>query len=59
MSIKPFTMEEVDEEIMQIVLQQTTEPGKSSGPPSIIKSMIDRVKAKRNSNNGNADNQTK
>ncbi len=57
MTIKKFTMKEVDEEIMQIVQQQDVGPARASGPPNIIQSMIDRVKAKRNSNNGNAENQ--
>ena len=57
MPIKRFTMKEVDEEIMQIVLQQQGEGQQAtSGPPNVIKSLLDKAKAKRNG--GNANNQT-
>ena len=60
MTIKKFTMKEVDDEIMQIVQQQNTKRpvGAGTGPPNIIKSLLDRAMGKRNSDNGNAENQT-
>lgn len=59
MPIVTFTIEEVDEEIMQIVTQQqlTTLPGNTgrTDKPDIIKTLIDKAKAK---GNGNARNQS-
>ena len=58
MTIKKFTMKDIDEEIMQIVQQQQTggQAG-ASGPPSIIKSLMDRAKSIRTGTNAN-NNQT-
>ncbi len=58
MAIEKFTMEDVDQEIMQIVQQLTGGSTKTAGPPDILKSILDRAKAPRNRNNGNAENQT-
>jgi len=54
MDIKPFTMEEVDAEIMQIVQQQVNEKGLTAGPQSIKEALLNRVKPKGNSNNGSS-----
>ena len=56
MTIKPFTMDEVDEEIQQIVQQQETGQTGASGPPNIIKSFIDRAKSLRTGKNGITEN---
>ena len=48
MTIKKFTMKEVDEEIMQIVQQQNVGPAGTNGPPDIIKALMDRAKARGN-----------
>lgn len=58
MAIKKFTMKDVDEEIMQIVQQQSGGQPATSGPPSILQSLMDRVRPPRNSADGNAENQT-
>ncbi len=55
MTIKKFTMKEVDEEIMQIVQQQNVGPTGQTGqggPPDIIKSIMNRVKARGNGKDG-------
>jgi len=42
-NIKPFTVEELDAEIMDIIMQQTGGPEKK-GPPNIVQQALDRVK---------------
>ena len=62
MSIKKFSMKDVDEEIMQIVMQQSggSNTPVNAVPPNIAQDLLNRVKAKGNTNNGNATiNQTR
>jgi len=47
MTIKKFTMKEVDEEIMQIVQQQSTGQLGVANKPNILKAMMDKAKIKR------------
>ena len=58
MAIKKFTMDDVDKEILQIIQQQNAGQSRPNEVPNTIKSLIDRAKGKRNSNNGNGENQT-
>ena len=52
MANEKFTKKEFDAEIMQIIQQQTGRMTGTSGPPNILKSMINREKSKRNGGNG-------
>lgn len=47
MAIKTFTMEEVDQEIVEIVEQANGEGQLPNNPPSIIKSLMEKAKEKR------------
>lgn len=53
MPIKKFTMKDVDEEIMQIVQQQSGGQSVTPGPPNILQSLLNRVKPPRNSADDN------
>ena len=53
-----LTVKMVDQWVEQFVAKQTGGQAVTSGPPDIIKSLLDRATGKRNSNNGNAENQT-
>ena len=52
MAIIKFTMEDVDAEILQIVQQQDGGQQSSAGPRNIVRTLLDKAKAKRNGNNG-------
>ncbi len=58
MTIETFTMEEVDEEIMQIVNQVSGGETKETAKPSIKDAIMGLVNSKRNGKNGNQNTPT-
>ncbi len=53
MTIKKFTMKEVDDEIMQIIQQQSTGQAASAGKPkNMLEKLMERAKDKRNGKSG-------